>query len=77
VILDSFEDGYRRAILPLHALDDSIQSLEALVYVAEIEPDVPLPNSEYKRLILEGAKHWNLPESYCLMLERIEALTVP
>jgi len=77
VILDSFEDGYRRARLPLHALDDSSQSLAALVYVAEIEPEVPQPNTEYKRLILEGAKHWNLPESYCLMLERIEALTVP
>ena len=76
VILDSFEDGYRRAILPVHALGDGVQPLEALIYIAEIESNVPLPNSEYKRLILEGAKHWKLPESYCLMLEKIEALTV-
>ena len=76
VILDSFEDGYRRAILPVHALGDGVQPLEALIYIAEIESNVPLPNSEYKRLILEGARHWSLPESYCLMLEKIEALTV-
>jgi gamma-glutamylcyclotransferase (GGCT)/AIG2-like uncharacterized protein YtfP len=76
LILDGFEDGYRRAILPVHALGDGAQPLEVLVYVAEIEANVPLPNSEYKRLILEGARHWNLPESYCLMLEKIKALTV-
>ena len=76
LILDSFEDGYRRAILPVYAFGDGVQPLEALIYIAEIESNVPLPNSEYKRLILEGARHWSLPESYCLMLEKIEALTV-
>jgi len=77
LILDGFEDGYQRAVMPVHALGNGVQPLEALIYIAEIESNVPLPNSEYKRLILEGAKHWKLPESYCLMLEKIEALTVP
>ena len=73
-ILDGFEDGYRREILPVLALADGKQPLNALVYVAEIEKDVPLPNTEYKRLILEGAKHWNLPASYLSMLEKIQAI---
>jgi gamma-glutamylcyclotransferase (GGCT)/AIG2-like uncharacterized protein YtfP len=74
--LDGFEDGYQRVIMPVHVLGDGAQLLEALIYIAEIESNVPLPNSEYKRLILEGAKHWKLPESYCSMLEKIAALTV-
>jgi gamma-glutamylcyclotransferase (GGCT)/AIG2-like uncharacterized protein YtfP len=74
LILDGFEDGYRRMILPVDALGDGAQRLAALVYVAEIEADVPLPNAEYKRLILEGARHWKLPQFYCLMLEKIEVL---
>lgn len=77
LILDSFEDGYRRTIMPVYAVGDGAQPLASLIYIAEIESNVPRPNAEYKRLILEGARHWNLPESYCLMLEKIEALTVP
>ena len=77
LILDSFEDGYKRAVMPVHALGDGVQPLEALIYIAEIESNVPLPNSEYKRLIVEGARHWNLPASYCLMLEKIATLTAP
>jgi gamma-glutamylcyclotransferase len=77
LILDSFEDGYRRTIMPVYALGDGVQPLASLIYIAEIESNVPPPNAEYKRLILEGARHWNLPESYCLILEKIEALTVP
>ena len=37
LILDSFEDGYRRAILPVYAFGDGVQPLEALIYIAEIE----------------------------------------
>ena len=72
VILDGFEDGYRRQILPVQALDYGQAPLDALVYVAELEIDVPLPNAEYKRLILEGAKHWNLPLPYLSLLEEIQ-----
>jgi gamma-glutamylcyclotransferase (GGCT)/AIG2-like uncharacterized protein YtfP len=74
VILDGFEDGYRREILPVCALADGKQPLNALVYIAEIEKDVPLPSAEYKRLILDGATHWNLPVSYLSMLEKIQAI---
>jgi gamma-glutamylcyclotransferase (GGCT)/AIG2-like uncharacterized protein YtfP len=73
LILDSFEDGYRREILPVFALNGGEAPFQALVYIAELELDVPLPNAEYKRLILEGAKHWKLPSLYLSIIEEIEA----
>ena len=73
IILDSFEDGYRRQILPVFGLNREEVPFNSLVYVAELELDVPLPNAEYKRLILEGAKHWNLPSPYLSLLESIQA----
>ena len=75
IILDSFEDGYRREKLLVCASGDSQRSVEVLVYIAEKEDTVPLPNPEYKRLILDGARHWKIPESYCSMLEQIQAMT--
>ena len=71
-LLDSFEDGYRRTILPIFISEKSNQPLGALVYVAAIELDVPLPNAEYKRLMVEGAKHWGLPATHRTMLEAIQ-----
>lgn len=73
VVLDGFEDGYRREMLPVYALGDGTRPFEALVYVAEIEANVPLPNAEYKRLILDGAKYWKLPGVYLAVLEAIQA----
>ena len=73
VTLDSFEDGYRRELMPVYALGDGTQPLLVLIYVAEIETNVPRSNAEYKRLILEGARHWSLPASYLALLEAIQA----
>jgi len=73
VTLDSFEDGYRRELRPVYALGDGAQPLVCLIYVAEIETNVPRSNAEYKRLILEGARHWNLPATYLALLEAIQA----
>jgi gamma-glutamylcyclotransferase len=72
-ILDGFEDGYRREKLFVRASGNSHSSVEVLVYIAEKEDTVPLPNPEYKRLIIDGARRWNIPESYCSMLEQIQA----
>jgi gamma-glutamylcyclotransferase (GGCT)/AIG2-like uncharacterized protein YtfP len=69
--LDGFEDGYRRQLISAFPRDDGTQPLEALVYLAAIESNVPLSNGEYKRLILEGARHWKLPAAYLLVLEAI------
>lgn len=71
-LLDSFEDGYRREILSFHSVQNGKQPLDALVYVADIEQNVPRPNAEYRRLIVEGAKHWKLPASYLALLEAIQ-----
>jgi gamma-glutamylcyclotransferase len=69
-LLDGFEDGYRREILMVQ--DESEQALAALVYVAELETNVPSPNAEYKRLMIEGAKHWGIPQLYLAVLEALE-----
>jgi gamma-glutamylcyclotransferase (GGCT)/AIG2-like uncharacterized protein YtfP len=70
-LLDAFEDGYRRETLVIHGEAD--QPLTALVYVAALERNVPPPNAEYKRLIIEGARHWRIPGVYLATLEAIQA----
>lgn len=73
IVMDGFEDGYRREFLSVSPANNGGSSITALVYVAEIETNVPLPNAEYKRVIVEGAKHWQLPAPYLAMLEGIKA----
>ena len=46
--------------------------LSVQVYFAIRQPNPPLPNEEYKSLIVGGAKHWHLPEEYIKALEQIE-----
>ncbi len=70
--LDAFEDGYRREKVFVTAINDGHYPIAVLVYVAGKEEGVPLPNSGYKRHILDGARHWQLPPSYCAMLEQIK-----
>lgn len=77
LILDDFEDGYRRQIISVFPRDDGEGPLRALTYLAAVETNVPLPNSEYKRLILEGARHWNLPAAYLMALETIPTAIDP
>ena len=74
--LDAFEDGYRRETVSVTALNDGNAPLQALVYIAEREENVPLPNAAYKRHILDGARHWKLPASYCALLEAIQVSPV-
>jgi gamma-glutamylcyclotransferase (GGCT)/AIG2-like uncharacterized protein YtfP len=70
--LDAFEDGYRREQVSVTALNDGDDPLQALVYIADKEEGVPLPNPGYKRHILDGARYWHLPPAYLAMLEKIE-----
>lgn len=69
--LDGFEDGYRREVLSFLPRDNGGPPVHALVYLAEIEKNVPPSNTEYRRLIVEGARHWDLPASYVSRLETI------
>ncbi|MBI4446898.1 MAG: gamma-glutamylcyclotransferase [Acidobacteria bacterium] len=45
--------------------------LNVWVYFANRQNKPPLPNAEYKRLIVEGARHWCLPAEYIRQLEQI------
>ncbi|MGE5220429.1 MAG: gamma-glutamylcyclotransferase family protein [Chloroflexota bacterium] len=71
-VLDAFEDGYRRETLPVLTPTENNERFYALVYVATVELDVPRPNPEYKRLMVEGARYWGLPANYLNMLQAIE-----
>jgi len=73
--LDGFEDGYRREQVLVYDRNDGHHPMAVLVYIAAREQPVPPPNAEYKRLLLAGARHWQLPQDYCALLERIEAAT--
>jgi gamma-glutamylcyclotransferase len=46
--------------------------LMVYAYFGEPQPNPPLPNAEYKNLILAGARHWHLPAKYIRELEQIE-----
>ena len=72
-VLDGFEDGYGREKMAVVPGGDGGRPVEAWVYIAEKEDCPPLPNALYKKLILEGARAWELPQAYINMLEEIEA----
>jgi AIG2 family protein len=74
IILDSFEDGYQRKQILVHPANNGNRPLESLVYIAPKEEAPPPPNLEYKRLMIEGAAHWKLPQIYLAMLHKIQAL---
>jgi gamma-glutamylcyclotransferase len=73
-ILDGFEDGYQREKVAVLNIGDGQNPVEVLVYMAEKEDNVPLPSSEYKQLIVAGARYWKIPEVYLLMLEQLQAM---
>jgi gamma-glutamylcyclotransferase len=71
--LDNFEDGYSRTNVIVCSSANGQRPIKALVYIAPKEDNAPLPNAEYKQLMLEGALYWRLPHPYCVMLESIAA----
>ena len=71
ITLDGFEDGYQREKAFVFAMNDGRQPVEVIVYIAPRESDAPLPNPEYKQLLLAGARHWQLPADYRAMLEAL------
>jgi gamma-glutamylcyclotransferase len=62
---------FRRESVVLHNGDDQ-QPLTVFIYFGDPMQNPPLPNIEYKDLILSGAQYWNLPEAYVRELEVIE-----
>ena len=51
---------------------DAQRPLTVSAYFGDPQPNPPLPNAEYKDLILSGARHWHLPDEYTHQLEQIE-----
>jgi hypothetical protein len=73
--MDAYEDGYSRLQVTVMTSGTHAAPLNVVAYIAPRESGVPLPNAEYKRLMLEGARHWQLPAEYCSMLSQVEAAT--
>ena len=44
------------------------------LYRGHPQPNAPLPDCEYKKLIVAGAKHWQLPADYIQELESIQTV---
>jgi cation transport regulator ChaC len=51
---------------------DSKRLLLVALYRGHPQLDPPLPSDDYKELIVDGAKHWNLPAEYIRELESIK-----
>jgi gamma-glutamylcyclotransferase len=54
---------FRRECVVLLDGDDQ-QRLTVVIYFGGPHPNPPLPNIDYKDLILSGAQHWHLPKEY-------------
>ena len=53
---------------------DAKRLLLVSLYRGHPEPNAPLPDCEYKNLIVAGAKHWQLPADYIQELESIQTV---
>ncbi len=66
------ENGYTRQQCHVYTNGDNQKPILVSLYFAEKQKDPPLHSTEYKRLIVEGAKHWRLPKDYIEELEGIK-----
>ncbi len=64
------QNGYTRQQTEVFSNGED-KSVLVSIYFAEKQKNPPLPSAEYKQLIVEGAKHWNLPQEYIEELEKI------
>ncbi len=51
---------------------DAKRPLLVSLYRGHPQPNPPLPDCDYKKLIVEGARHWQLPVTYIQELESIQ-----
>jgi gamma-glutamylcyclotransferase (GGCT)/AIG2-like uncharacterized protein YtfP len=51
---------------------DAKRPLLVSLYRGHPQPNPPLPNCDYKNLIVAGAKHWEIPADYIRELESIQ-----
>lgn len=66
------ENAYVREDFHVFEEGNIEKPLLVAVYIANKQENPHLPNNDYKKLIVGGAKHWRLPEDYINELERIQ-----
>lgn len=66
------ENAYLRVQRHVYRDGQEHEPICVWIYLANREPNAPLPNSVYKGLLVDGAKFWHLPPDYIEQLERIE-----
>jgi gamma-glutamylcyclotransferase len=67
------KNSYERRQLDVICQSDSKSPIAVLTYFVVERSKSPLkPSVEYKSQILDGARHWRLPEAYIEKLEHIE-----
>ncbi len=72
--LDTVEDGEQRSPQTIEAMDRTGKRHQVLVHLLDGDPTVSGngsagPSSEYLRLMVSGARHWNLPVGWIAGLE--------
>jgi gamma-glutamylcyclotransferase (GGCT)/AIG2-like uncharacterized protein YtfP len=65
------DNSYTREEKEVYAVGDGNKPLVVSVYLPIQQQNPPLPTAEYKRIIIEGAKHWGLPAEYIRFLEEV------
>ena len=65
------ENSYVRRRCTVLADGDATRPLRVFSYFGVARPNPPLPNSQYMRLIVSGARRWDLPDDYVRELEAI------
>lgn len=66
------DNAYNREDCQVYLDGDEEKPLTVSIYIAVKQDNPPLPNLEYKKLIVEGAKFWQLPPEYIKKLEQVE-----
>ena len=66
------QNEYTREICYVWREGDAKQPFLVSLYRGHPQPNPPLPDCDYKCLIVEGARHWQLPSHYIQELESIQ-----
>ena len=66
------DNSYNRRAGTVFPGGDETKPLNVEIYFAVPQENPPLPNQTYKDLIVNGARHWNLPADYIAELEKIQ-----
>ena len=67
------ENAYERVEIEVRKAGTHVIPQRVLTYVVvrKLDP-CPRPSAEYKRLMVDGARHWGFPARYLDQLEAIE-----